>query len=81
MCFCESDSINIMIHLKTRQRYPGVKFHEPSLARVAQEFGIGHYTELKHMPEEGLARIAAKVLHYLPPEACPPVRASQTEVA
>ena len=81
MCFCETDAINIMIQLKTRQRYPGVKFHEPSLARVAQEFGIGHYTELKRMSGEELARIAAKVLHYLPPEACPPVRASQTEVA
>lgn len=81
MCFCESDVTNIMIHLKTRQRYPGVKFHEPTLARVAQELGIRHASVVKQMPEEGLARIAAKVLEYLPPEACPPVQESRTEVA
>ena len=81
MCFCETDAVNIMIHVKTRQRYPGVKFHEPTLAQVAQEFGIRQSTAIKHMSEEELARIAARVLHYLPPEACPPVRASQSAVA
>lgn len=81
MCFCESDAINIMIHVKTRQRYPGVKFHEPSLARVAQEFGIRNSTEVKNLPEEKLACLAARVLDCLPSEACPPVPASQTEVA
>lgn len=81
MCFCESDVTNIMIHLKTRQRYPGVKFHEPTLARVAQEFDIRHSSVVKQMPEEGLAQIAARVLEYLPPEACPPLPATRTEVA
>jgi len=81
MCFCESDVINIMIHVKTRQRYPGVKFHEPSLARVAREFGFRNSTEVKNMPEEKLSLIAARVLGYLPTEACPPVPAAQTEVA
>lgn len=81
MCFCETDAVNIMIHIKTRQRYPGVKFHEPTLARIAQEFGIRQSTELKRMSEEELARIAAKVLSYLPPEACPPVRISETAAA
>lgn len=81
MCFCESDVTNIMIHLKARQRYPGIKFHEPTLARVAQEFGIRHSSVVKQMPEEELARIAAKVLEYLPPEACPPVSESRTAVA
>ena len=81
MCFCESDVINIMIHVKTRQRYPGVKFHEPSLARVAQEFGFRNSTEVKTMNEEELACLTARVLDYLPPEACPPVPAAQTEVA
>ena len=81
MCFCESDVTNIMIHLKTRQRYPGVKFHEPTLARVAREFDIRHSSVVKQMPEEGLAQIAARVLEYLPPEACPPLPATRTEVA
>ena len=81
MCFCETDAVNMMIQLKTRERYPGVKFHEPTLARVADEFGIGHYTELKRMSGEELARIATRVLQYLPPEACPPVSASRTAVA
>ncbi|MDH5511782.1 MAG: hypothetical protein OEY27_01065 [Gammaproteobacteria bacterium] len=81
MCFCESDAINIMILLKTRQRYPGVKFHESTLARVAQEFGIRSSTEVKNMPGEKLARIAARVLEQLPPEACPPLPATRTEVA
>lgn len=81
MCFCETDAVNIMIHVKTRQRYPGVKFHEPTLAKVALEFGIRRSTELKNMPAEQIARITAKVLDYLPPEACPPVRVSETAVA
>lgn len=81
MCFCETDAINIMIHLKARQRYPGIKYHEPSLTRVAREFGIRNSTEVKNMSGEELARIAARVLDCLPPEACPPVSASQTEVA
>jgi hypothetical protein len=81
MCFCESDLINMMIHVKTRQRYPGIKFHESSLAQVAQEFGFRNSTEVKNMPEEGLARLAARVLDCLPPQACPPVPAAQTEVA
>ena len=81
MCFCESDSVNIMIQLKTRERYPGVKYHEPTLAQVADEFGIKHYSELKRMSGEELSRIAARVLQYLPPEACPPVLTARTAVA
>lgn len=81
MCFCETDVANIMIHVKTRQRYPGVKFHEPTLARVAREFGIRRSAELKAMPADQIARITAKVLEYLPSEACPPVRVSETAVA
>ena len=81
MCFCETDVVNIMIHLKTRQRYPGVKFHESTLARVAREFGIRQSTEIKRMSAAELSRLTSQVLSYLPPEACPPVRVSESAVA
>lgn len=81
MCFCESDVVNIKIHLKTRQRYPGVKFHEATLTKVAQEFGVRNSSEFERLSEEEVARVAAAVLRYLPSEACPPVPASGTAVA
>jgi hypothetical protein len=71
MCFCESDAVKILIHVKTRQRYPGIAFHEETLARVAAEFGIESTQRIRQMCEEELQILAAAVLRYLPAHACP----------
>lgn len=71
MCFCESDAVNILLHVKARKRYPGIKFHEPTLAKVARRFDIKATHQIRAMNEPQLEALAAALLQELPASACP----------
>lgn len=71
MCFCESDAVNVLIHVRARQRYPGIKFHEPSLAIIAKRFGIRSTLELRAMSDTRLAELTAALVNELPADARP----------
>jgi len=71
MCFCESDAVNVSIHVRARQRYPGIKFHEETLRKVAREFNIRSTLEVRAMSVAQLAQLADAVLKELPASACP----------
>lgn len=70
MCY-ELDVVQALIHIHTRRRYPGIKFHEETLNRVAIEFSIRNTTDIRAMSEMQLAELTSAVLRYLPASACP----------
>ncbi len=72
MCFCESDAVKILIHVKARKRYPGIRFHEPSLASVAAAHDLRSTLELQAMDAAALDRLSAELLARLPDSHCPP---------
>lgn len=72
MCICESDAIKILIHVKARKRFPGIGFHEPSLERVAQTFGIRTTADVRALGNTGLQDLSQALLRVLPATACPP---------
>lgn len=71
MCFCESDAVNCLIHVRSRKRYPGIKYHEPTLSRIAREFGIDNTLKLRVLPDPEIDKLSRALLRALPPEACP----------
>lgn len=71
MCFCESDAVNVLIHVKARKRYPGIKYHEASLLRVAKQFQLVSTFQIHTMAEPELAALSDALLQQLPPETCP----------
>lgn len=71
MCFCESDAVKVLIHVKARKRYPGIRFHEPSLARLATERELRSTLELHAMSEAALDGLCAELLRILPESHCP----------
>ena len=76
MCFCLSDAINVLIHVKARKRYPGIKFHEPSLKQVAAQFGITHTDQVRAMQDSQLQALSDALLRVLPDHARPVERSA-----
>lgn len=70
MCFCESDAINVLIHVKARKRYPGIKYHEASLRQVAKEFELVSTFQIHAMSDSELEILSEALLSRLPAEAC-----------
>ena len=71
MCFCESDAVKALIHVKARKHYPGIKFHEGTLARVAAEFGLNTTSAVQALSESELRRLALTLLGRLPADHAP----------
>lgn len=71
MCFCESDAVNVLIHVKARKRYPGIKYHEASLRQVAKEFQLVSTFQIHAMSDPELEILSAALLTRLPADACP----------
>ncbi len=71
MCFCESDAVNILIHVKARKRFPGIRFHEPSLEHVARAFAIRTTADVRALGDAGLQALSLALLRVLPTAACP----------
>lgn len=61
MCMCESDLVKMKLHLITRRYYPGVKYNEPILGRIADELGIVYEKAIRDLPEPEQADLAARV--------------------
>jgi hypothetical protein len=71
MCFCESDAVKILIHVKARKRFPGIRFHEASLEHVARTFAIRTTADIRAMGDAALHELSQALLCVLPPAACP----------
>ncbi len=71
MCFCESDAVKILIHVKARKRFPGIRFDEETLAGVADAFAIRTTADIRAMDDEALQRLSTALLASLPPKARP----------
>lgn len=71
MCFCESDAVKAMIHVKARRHCPGIRFHEGALARVAADFRLEDTRAVRGLPEAELKRLARALLAALPPSHVP----------
>ena len=71
MCICESDAVKILIHVKARKRFPGIRFHEPSLEHVAQAFAIRTTADIRALGDAGLHELSQALLRILPTTACP----------
>lgn len=71
MCFCERDAVKVMIHVKARKHYPGIKYHEETLSTVAHKFKLTSTFQLHAMNESELADLSHALLHSLPADACP----------
>mgnify|MGYP006952615089 CR=1 FL=1 len=71
MCFCERDAVKVMIHVKARKRYPGIKYHEETLGAVASRFNVTSTFQLHAMSEPELADLSKALLRSLPAEARP----------
>lgn len=37
VCFCESDAVSMAIQVRTRRRFPGIKFREDALRKLAKQ--------------------------------------------
>lgn len=72
MCFCESDAIKILIHIKARRRFPGIRFDDAALTRTAAAFHITRTADIRSMTEPVLAELSQTLLRFLPADACPP---------
>ncbi len=71
MCFCESDAVRILIHIKARKRFPGIAYDEEALSRTAQRLHIIETGQIRRMSEPELRRMCALLLGLLPQGACP----------
>ncbi|KPV40403.1 hypothetical protein AN478_06275 [Thiohalorhabdus denitrificans] len=69
MCVCESDLIKMKLHLITRRYYPGIKYNEEALGRVADDLGIRFEREIRDLDTDRQADLAATVLNALPESA------------
>lgn len=71
MCFCESNAVKILIHVKARKRFPGIRFHEPSLEHVAKAFALRTTADIRALGDSGLDELSQALLRVLPIAACP----------
>ncbi len=71
MCFCESDAVQVLIHVKARKLYPGIKYHAESLNHVANNFNLKSTFQIHAMSEAELKTMSEALLRTLPAEACP----------
>lgn len=71
MCFCERDAVNVMIHVKARKHYPGIRYHEETLGAVARQFNLTSTFQLHAMSEPELADLSKALLRSLPADARP----------
>lgn len=71
MCFCESDAVKALIHVKARKHYPGIRFHEGALARVALQFDLNTTSAVQALSEADLRRLALALLGRLPADHAP----------
>ncbi|MDA8389606.1 MAG: hypothetical protein M0Z76_02560 [Gammaproteobacteria bacterium] len=72
MCFCESDAVRILIHIKARKQFPGIGFDESALSRTAARLRITETAQIRKMSPPELQRMSLMLLGFLPPAACPP---------
>lgn len=49
MRFCEGDAVNVSIHVRARQCYPDIRFHEATLGRVARRIGVHSTLEVRSL--------------------------------
>ncbi|MDA8361059.1 MAG: hypothetical protein M0Z44_03550 [Gammaproteobacteria bacterium] len=73
MCFCESDAVRILIHIKTRKQFPGIDFNESALSRTAARLHITQTAQIRKMSPSQLKHLGMTLLAFLPPAACPPI--------
>jgi len=66
MCFCESDIVNVKIHLRSKTRIPGIKYNHEALSKVAEAFGFQWSTEVDALGETEVQRLANALLAALP---------------
>ncbi|HKJ87032.1 MAG TPA: hypothetical protein VKA48_00740 [Gammaproteobacteria bacterium] len=66
MCVCESDLIKMKLHLITRRHYPGIKYNEEALGRIADDLGIRFEREIRSLEPDQQADLAATVFNGLP---------------
>jgi transposase len=71
MCVCESDLVKMKLHLITRRYYPGIKYNEQALGRVAEDLGIRYEKSIRNLPPAEQADLAATVYHCLPESTGP----------
>lgn len=71
MCFCESDAVKAMIHVKARKHHPGIRFHERALGRVAADFGLESTQAVHALSEPELRRMTRALLEALPSSHVP----------
>ncbi|MFA9460757.1 hypothetical protein [Thiohalorhabdus methylotrophus] len=66
MCVCESDLVKMKLHLITRRHYPGIRYNEEALGRIAKNLGIRFEREIRDLDGEQQADLAAAVFLGLP---------------
>lgn len=71
MCFCEQDAVKVLVHVKVRKRYPGIRFHETALSEVVAAFGLSDTREVHALNVSDLQRLADGLLTRLPPSHRP----------
>ena len=69
MCVCEHDLVRMKLHLITRRFYPGIKYNEDALGRVAEDLGIRFEKAIRDLPPAEQADLAAAVYNSLPESA------------
>lgn len=79
MCVCESDLVKMKLHLITRRYYPGIRYNDEALGRVAEDLGIRFEKSIRDLPPEEQADLAATVYHCLPESTGPSRKGAREE--